>query len=516
MARDLRVRATLEGRDEASRPIGRAQGAFERLRSFLTLRFVASVAAVGFALRGVAGLFNTLTSAAARQELAVTKLNAALRPLGPRAIEVSRALQEQASALQRVTRFGDETIIEGQALIASFNRNQQVIEAGTRAALDLAAATGTDLRAAFQLLGRAAAGETSTLSRYGIILDEGIPKSERFAAAVEKINEQFGGQAQAQAATYAGRLDQISNNFGDLLEQTGAVVTESSTFADLLGRINFGLEVLKGTLPATSTGLSDLERAQRRVARAETELAEAESRLSREQENSGLLLSRLAGLFQTNEQRSRQVFFAKQAVARAERELAEATAAVNEEIEKQNNAVEDNTDSLNKLRARIRELGVETEAEFAEKLAAANETLRLARENASELGLTLDDLAVIEAKIAELQEKRAETARELTLAQQLLAEANNEVAASLQGIAERSTVAASAQRALSTETRRTREEALTTSRVLSGTFPGTIEELRSLLRTFGFTGSFGRFSRTPLSFSSGHVEQMRLSHPEDF
>ena len=97
----------------------------------------------------------------------------------------------------------------GQALVASFTKNVEEIKAATQAALDLSAATGQDLNSAFLLLARAAAGETSMLSRYGITLDESIPKSEKFAAAVEKINEQFGGQAAAQAQTFSGLLAQL-------------------------------------------------------------------------------------------------------------------------------------------------------------------------------------------------------------------------------------------------------------------------------------------------------------------
>lgn len=237
MAREHKVRARITAKDDASKTLGRVEGRFRRLTNVIkssALAQVASIAGVLIALRSLVRGIRAVVRAAQEQEDAVRALGGALSPLGDQADAVSKSLQAQAAALQQVTKFGDETIIRGQALIASFTRNEEEIKKATVAAIDLAAATGTDLKAAFLLLGRAATGETSTLSRYGIILDEGIPKSEKFAAALAKINEQFGGQAQAQADTYSGIVGQLSNAYGDLQEQAGFAVTKNEEFRQAL------------------------------------------------------------------------------------------------------------------------------------------------------------------------------------------------------------------------------------------------------------------------------------------
>lgn len=239
------VGVTIKGDDRLTPEVKRAQGSFARFGSSIKKNAVAigvSITGIVVAFRGVTRAITSTIKAAGVQEDAIRALDAALIPLGKNAGAVSKALQEQASALQKVTRFGDETIIKGQALIASFSRNEETIKAATVAAIDLAAATGTNLNSAFLLMGRAAAGETSTLSRYGIILDEGIPKSEKFAAAVKKINDQFGGQAEEQVKTFTGAIDQLGNSFGDLQEKIGEAITKNDEATGGIARLRERIE----------------------------------------------------------------------------------------------------------------------------------------------------------------------------------------------------------------------------------------------------------------------------------
>ena len=252
--RTFKVKARIEAEDRASGEVRKVQSTFGRLTSSLKRNALAIGLSLGgavLAFRGLTRAIGSTINAAQEQEDSVRALDAALIPLGATAEGVSKRLQEQAAALQQVTKFGDETIIRGQALIASFTRNEEEIQKATIAALDLAAATGTDLKAAFLLMGRAASGETSTLSRYGIILDEGIPKSEKFAAALAKINEQFGGQAQEQAKTFSGVIAQLTNAFGDLQEKLGESITQNDDVLE-------GLKSLKTTTEEASPELEKL------------------------------------------------------------------------------------------------------------------------------------------------------------------------------------------------------------------------------------------------------------------
>jgi hypothetical protein len=261
MARnELKAKIRLEGdASGADKAIKKTEGGFKRLGNFLKnnmLKITAAVAAGFFALSKA---FGAVTSAAQQQEDAVRALDAALIPLGANAAGVSKALQEQAAALQQVTKFGDETIIRGQALIASFTKNEEEIKGATQAALDLSAAVGIDLNAAFLLMGKAAKGETSTLTRYGIILEEGIPATEKFAAAIKTVNDQFGGRAAEAAKSYSGITQQVGNAFGDLVEKIGFAITENESLVVALTKVRDVLTTggLVDAVGRFAKGLSD-------------------------------------------------------------------------------------------------------------------------------------------------------------------------------------------------------------------------------------------------------------------
>lgn len=170
------------------------------------------------------GALHASMQAQAQQEAATNQLNLALANQGRLTAETSRALQDYASQMQATTTFGDEAVLAAEAMLASFGMTQKQIEATTKTAADFAAATGSDLQSAADLLGKAFAGNTAALSRYGIVIDENIPKGEKFNAVMEQLDQRFGGSAQAQAATYTGQMEQLKNAFGDLQESIGFAV----------------------------------------------------------------------------------------------------------------------------------------------------------------------------------------------------------------------------------------------------------------------------------------------------
>lgn len=237
MAKEFKVKVRLQGKDEASDDIKRVEGGFSRLKNAMGKGFLVATAAAAAGIALLVKTFKSAIAAAQVQEDAIKKLDTALNSLGPAAAGVSKRLQEYAAELQKVTRFGDEQIIQGQALIASFTKNEEEIKKATVAALNLSAAIGTDLNAAFLLLAKAAAGETASLSRYGIILDKSIPASDKFAAVLKKINTQFGGFAAREVDTYSGAMQQASNAFGDLLEKLGFAITQNPTVVKGLTKI---------------------------------------------------------------------------------------------------------------------------------------------------------------------------------------------------------------------------------------------------------------------------------------
>ena len=87
--------------------------------------------------------------------------------------------------------------------------------------MDISAATGKDLAAVSQAMGRASLGQVSALTRLGVPLDANIIKTKDFAAAQDVLTAKFGGQAAAAAETYEGKVRRLSVALDEAREQVG-------------------------------------------------------------------------------------------------------------------------------------------------------------------------------------------------------------------------------------------------------------------------------------------------------
>ena len=183
--------------------------------SFATMRSTLLLASFGFAL--VAGSIGKVLKLYGEQEKAILKLNNALG-------FNSTMLQEQASALQDITGIGDEVIIQSQAMLASFVRNEDAVSGLTVAALDLSAALGLDLNSASNLLGKTIGSTTNSLSRYGISVTGAANSTERIESLIENVNILFGDTAKIAGSATTGALNKLSASLGDFLETLGELL----------------------------------------------------------------------------------------------------------------------------------------------------------------------------------------------------------------------------------------------------------------------------------------------------
>ena len=180
--------------------------------SLSVLRSKLLIAAFGFAT--INKSLGSFVRAQGEQELSEKKLEQALGG-------VNKGLLGQASALQQVTAFGDETIISAQALLAAFVKDEEQLKKATEATLDLASAKGMDLASAADLVGKTLGSSTNSLSRYGIEVKGAVGSTGRLNTLVNSIANAFGGQAKAQAETLTGSIEQMKNAIGDTSEAIG-------------------------------------------------------------------------------------------------------------------------------------------------------------------------------------------------------------------------------------------------------------------------------------------------------
>ena len=171
----------------------------------------------------IAGELKSTMSLWQVQEDAVDSLNDALRLSGA-GEGWSERLQKAASDLQAYTSYGDEATLATMALGLNMDISASQIEDVTKAAMGLAKSYGVDLNTAMMLFAKANKGVTSSLSRYGIIVDQTKSKEEQFNEVIRQSKALF---ENAAADTLSEKITQVGNAYGDVKERIGEVVANS-------------------------------------------------------------------------------------------------------------------------------------------------------------------------------------------------------------------------------------------------------------------------------------------------
>jgi hypothetical protein len=192
-------------------------------------------------------LASSVKEASAAEDIAA-QLNAVLESTGGVAGMTADALNEQALALSRVTRFEDDAILKGNAVLLTFTKiGSDIFPRATQATLDLATAFGMDLQSATMMIGKAlndpVAGITA-LSRAGVqftadqkemikTMVEAGDAAGAQALILKELETQIGGSAIAAGQTMTGQMEIMKNALGNVKEQIGnallPVLTEMIT-----------------------------------------------------------------------------------------------------------------------------------------------------------------------------------------------------------------------------------------------------------------------------------------------
>jgi|GEM_PF-1736072 len=221
-----------------------------------SLKALGGIAAGAFAVQGIRKLNEAVQDSirlAQIQQDAEKKVADVIRSTGGAAGYSADQLKEMASSMQAQTRYGDEAILEMQSVLLTFrNVAGDTFENASMAVLDMATVMGTDLKSAAIQLGKALNDPVlgaSAMSRAGIQFTEQQKKTlkalvntnrmaEAQAIILKEIEGQMGGAAAGAAETYAGKMEQLSNKYGDLKEQIGFAVMESGAFDRVLDTLN--------------------------------------------------------------------------------------------------------------------------------------------------------------------------------------------------------------------------------------------------------------------------------------
>jgi hypothetical protein len=210
--------------DKFSKGISNARGnlkGFKKSTSTLEggIKKLGVTMAATFALSSVKSFFSSSLAAYDEQIQAQRKLENALG-------FTSAALQNQASELQKVTRFGDEATMQMQAQLATLGLTEKQIYELTPLVQDLSAQTGKGLaKSAKEVVSALSTGST-TLAKYGVELSGANSMSENFDLTIQGLSNSVGGAAEKMANEGSGGAIQLENAYGDLKESIGKIVSE--------------------------------------------------------------------------------------------------------------------------------------------------------------------------------------------------------------------------------------------------------------------------------------------------
>lgn len=204
-------------------------GGFSKLQASIVTTYAAlEMAKRGFDL--LADPVRRVVESANEADAVLAQVNATLRASSQYTDEYSARLVDMASGFERLTTVQDETVLGIESQLIAFGATEQMLPRITAAVLDLSQGMGKDGAAgAALLMGKALQGEFGTLSRYGIIVSETLSPAQKLESALAQIEQRFGGSAAAMAGTFGGAAQQAANQWGNLQEELGKIITQSPT-----------------------------------------------------------------------------------------------------------------------------------------------------------------------------------------------------------------------------------------------------------------------------------------------
>jgi len=191
---------------------------------------------------GIQEAFSKIIGAAEEQEKAYKKLDNVLKATGQTVGYTTKQLADYASELQNLTTYGDEVIIDAQAMLASFKNIQGIqFKEAVKEVLNLSTVMDGDLKASVLQVGKALndpIANLGALSRVGIQFTKtqkeqikDFAESNQLAKAqaiiLEELRSKFGGAAEAMKNTFGGSIMSAKNAFDDFLEILGDVIIKN-------------------------------------------------------------------------------------------------------------------------------------------------------------------------------------------------------------------------------------------------------------------------------------------------
>lgn len=226
-----------ETRDAANANESLTVSATNLVASYFTVQ--AAIELVSSAYELLSDQIKASISSAAEAEDNQAALLSALEAQGTAIPSVVAAYNDYATVLQQTTRFSDDAVTEAERILVQIGQVMpRDMEKAVKATANLATALKTDLSSAAMMVAKAAEGQTTALSRAGVVLDETTAKGGDFSAILDAIEASLHGAAEAAGDTFNGRLARLANTWDNVHEAIGRVVVTNETVLTAIDELN--------------------------------------------------------------------------------------------------------------------------------------------------------------------------------------------------------------------------------------------------------------------------------------
>jgi len=181
------------------------------------------------AIAGIQALKRSVV-AFAEEDRAANKLATSLRNLG--LAYDTKAIEDYLEASEKDTAINKDELTPAITQLLSTTLNAQKSMTLLNLAMDIATSTSRDLGSVTTALSRAFNGNFASLGKLQTAYTTAELEAMGFDKTVTALNEQFGGAAENNADTYAGKIDKMKIAFGDLAEEIGKGIVQ---FLESLG-----------------------------------------------------------------------------------------------------------------------------------------------------------------------------------------------------------------------------------------------------------------------------------------
>lgn len=231
----------------ADREFSRAKTSADKWGSGLTKVGTGMMTVGAVALAGL----GAAAKASEEANLSVVQLENTLANMPQLAGENKQQFLDLADAIQDKTAADGDAIVSGMAMLGTFRVTADQIKGLMPLVVDYAQKFGIDIPQAAMMVGKAIDGQVGALKRNGVSIDEVMFKTDRYGAIQKALSEQVGGFAEAEGKTFAGSLQRMKNQLGDLVEGVGGGAVDA--FGDLAGGVTFVTDRLNDLSPAATS-----------------------------------------------------------------------------------------------------------------------------------------------------------------------------------------------------------------------------------------------------------------------